>query len=51
MGMLARYKMLSGNLFNDMPLGAKMFMKGKLALMPTKIKGVGEVKKLFKRMK
>ncbi len=51
MGMLARYKMISGNLFNDMPLGAKMFLKGKLSLLPTKIKGVGEVKKIFRKMK
>ena len=50
MGMLARYKVLSGQLFNDMPLGMKMFMKGKLAIAPTKIKGVDEIKKIFRKM-
>lgn len=49
-GLLARYKMLSGNLFNDMPLGVKMFSKGKLALLPSKIKGLGEIKKIFRKM-
>jgi len=49
-GLLARYKMLSGQLFNDIPLGIKMFLKGKLALVPTKIKGIAEVRRLFRRV-
>lgn len=48
MGMLGRYKMLSGQLFNDIPLGIKMFLKGKLSLLPTKIKGASEIKKIFR---
>lgn len=50
-GLLGRYKVLSGNLFNDIPLGVKMFSKGKLALLPTRIKGLGEIKKVFKRFR
>ncbi|MBI2843774.1 MAG: 4Fe-4S dicluster domain-containing protein [Armatimonadetes bacterium] len=46
-GMLARYKLLSGNLFNDIPLGMKMFSKGKLSLVPRKIRGLREIKKFF----
>ena len=47
--MLAEYKIRSLNLFSDMILGAKMFLKGKLALMPKFIKGRGEIKRIFKR--
>ena len=48
-GMLARYKLLSGNLVNDIPLGIRMFLKGKLALVPSKIKGIGEVRRIFRK--
>ncbi|MEN6520723.1 MAG: 4Fe-4S dicluster domain-containing protein [Armatimonadota bacterium] len=49
-GMLGFYKVFSGNLFNDIPLGIKMFLRGKLSLLPSRIKGLGEVKKIFKNM-
>jgi heterodisulfide reductase subunit C len=48
-GLIALYKMKSRDLFSDIPLGIKMFLKGKLALLPTKIRGVREVRKLFKK--
>lgn len=47
--MIALYKMKSRNLFSDIPLGIKMFLKGKLALIPSRIKGLGEVRKVFKK--
>jgi hypothetical protein len=34
-------------LFKDMILGLKMFLKGKLVILPGKIKGVAEVKRIF----
>jgi heterodisulfide reductase subunit C len=49
-GLIALYKMKSRDLFSDVPMGIKMFFKGKLALLPTKIKGVGEVRKIFRKM-
>jgi len=47
--MLAEYKLRSRNLFSDLLLGAQMFLKGKLALLPSRIKNREEVKKLFRR--
>lgn len=47
-GMLARYKLATGKFFTDMGLGMKMFAKRKLALMPSKIKGADEIRKIFK---
>ena len=46
--MLGEYKLRSLQLFSDLILGAKMFLKGKLALIPKIIKGRGEVKRIFK---
>ena len=46
--MLAEYKLRSLQLFSDLILGARMFVRGKLALMPSIIKGRGEIKKIFK---
>lgn len=45
--MLAEYKLRSLNLFSDIFLGIKMFLKGKLALIPKIIKGRGEIKRIF----
>ncbi len=49
--MIALYKMKSRNLFQDVPLGMKMFAKGKLPLIPKTIKGVEEVRKIFRKLK
>ncbi|HOP79662.1 MAG TPA: 4Fe-4S dicluster domain-containing protein [Armatimonadota bacterium] len=48
--MIALHKVKSRNLFQDVPLGMKMFAKGKLPLVPSRIKGLEEVKKIFKKM-
>ncbi len=51
--LILRYMLSSGDifkfkkLFNDMILGAKMFLRGRLAILPEKIKGVNEVKRIF----
>ena len=46
-GLIAGYKLRSGDLMGDMKLGLKMFGKGKLNLMPHSIKGKTEIKKIF----
>lgn len=46
-GMIAAYKLRSGDLMGDMKLGVDMFKKGKLGLLPHGIKGKAEVKEIF----
>jgi heterodisulfide reductase subunit C2 len=48
-GMLGRYKMATKDLFSDMGLGMKMFLKGKLKMMPDRIKDVDEVREIIKK--
>ena len=54
LSLILRYTLTSGDifkfkkLFSDMILGLKMFLKGKLAIRPSKIKGVDEVKRIFR---
>lgn len=48
-GMLGRFKMATKDLFSDMGLGVKMFLKGKLKMMPDKIKGVDEVREIIQK--
>ncbi len=51
--LILRYTISSGNIFklkkmfNDAILGAKMFTRGRLAILPSKIKGVNEVKRIY----
>jgi len=54
--MLAEYKMRLAamrhpSVFADLPLGLTLFLKGKLRLLPERIKGMGQVKELYKRAK
>ena len=47
--LLAAYKVLSLNLYkSDMPLGFQMFMKGKLSILPTRIKNLDEIEQIFR---
>jgi heterodisulfide reductase subunit C len=46
-GLIAGYKMRSGDLTGDMKLGMKMFSKGKLSLKPHSIKGKSEIRQIF----
>ena len=46
-GMIANYKVKSGDLAGDMKLGLSMLLKGKLKLMPHSIKGKSEIKEIF----
>ena len=53
LSLILLYTLKSGDLFKfkklfkDMILGAKMFLKGKLAILPDKIKGVEQVRHIF----
>lgn len=46
--LLAFYKLLSLNPFEDMGLGMKMFRKGKLSLWPSRIQNVHELDAIFR---
>jgi len=48
MSLIAKWKVFSGNLFGDMLLGMKMFLKGKLSFLPEKIKDKENLKEMFK---
>lgn len=45
--LIALYKMRTKKFFADVLQGIEMFLSGKLALIPKRIKGRGEVRKLF----
>ena len=45
--LIGMYKMRSKKFFDDIFAGLQMFLKGKLGLIPSRIKGRDEVKKLF----
>ena len=53
--LIMKYMISSGDLFkiSDLPqnikLGANMFFKGKLAILPDKIKGVANIKRIFQQ--
>lgn len=46
-GMIANYKIKSGDLTGDMKLGMSMFMKGKLKLVPHSVQDKTEIKAIF----
>jgi heterodisulfide reductase subunit C len=47
LSMLGRYKLASGKLFGDLVLGAKLLLKGKLKLLPVRIRGRKVLRRLF----
>jgi len=47
--LLVLLKMKTREFFKDVILGMKMFLKGKLKIMPHKIEGMEEIKGIFKR--
>jgi len=49
MGIILNYKLRSGHLMGDAELGPAMMSKGKIHLLPTKIKGADKVAKIFTR--
>jgi len=51
LGLVASYKMRSGDVLNDARLGAEMFKKGKMKLLPRNIEARREVRDMFKKGK
>ena len=49
-GILLTHNFLTGQFFKDAELGLPMFKRGKLGILPNKIKGREEVKKIFERV-
>lgn len=47
--MIGEYKIRSLKLMQDIPMGMSMFAKGKLGLQIEKVRGIDEVRKLFKK--
>jgi len=45
--MLMKYKLKSKNLTTDLDVGLKLFLKGKIPLLPKKTKNVQKVKEIF----
>ena len=45
--MLMQYKVTSGDLVSDLDMGLDMFVKGKIHPLPKRIKGMGEIKRLY----
>lgn len=49
MGMLTGYMLRSGDLFSRIGLGLEMFKRGKIKLLPERIRGTREVRAMFRR--
>ena len=47
--MLAEYKLRSKDFFTDLVPGMRMFLKGKIPLFPSLIKGSQEIKRIFEK--
>ncbi len=47
--MLIDYKLRSRDFFTDLIPGMKLFMKGKIPLFPSLVKGKGEIKRIFEK--
>lgn len=45
--MLMRYKLKSGRLFEDIPMGLGLLKRGKMPLLPSRVKNRDKVKKIF----
>jgi heterodisulfide reductase subunit C len=48
-GLLLQYNLTTGQPFKDMELGLPMMMRGKVGVLPERIKARDEVKKIFER--
>ncbi|MBW1971444.1 MAG: 4Fe-4S dicluster domain-containing protein [Deltaproteobacteria bacterium] len=44
---LSKYEMKTGKLIKNMVSGLKMFLKGRMAILPQKVKKMDEIKKIF----
>jgi heterodisulfide reductase subunit C len=49
LGMIANYKLRTGDFFSDAALGLQMLRRGKLSFLPSRIQGAREVRGFFRR--
>jgi len=49
LGMLTSYKLRSGTVFDDLGIGAGMFLRGKLRLLPNRSRSAAQVREVFRR--
>jgi len=49
LGMMLKLKLLTGDYFSDLIMGMKMLLKGKLNMLPHRIKGYLQLKDLFRK--
>ncbi len=47
--MLMTYKLKSRDFFSDVGIGLKLFLKGKIPLFPSRVKGMEEIKRIFEK--
>jgi hypothetical protein len=48
-GLVIGYKLRSLNLMQDISLAPKMLFRGKLPILPETVRGVSQIRKIFKR--
>ena len=48
LGLIGMFNTLSGNFFKDFVHAPKMFLKGKINIFPAHIKGLKEIREMFK---
>jgi heterodisulfide reductase subunit C len=51
MGMVVKYNLMTGQPLKDVRLGPSLITKGKIGLLPHKIRELGVIKTLFKKSK
>jgi heterodisulfide reductase subunit C len=49
--LMAALKLMTLNFFSDLKLGMAMFRKGKIALVPKRVRGTKEIRKLFREIR
>jgi heterodisulfide reductase subunit C len=49
LSMLMEYKLLSRDLFSDLMMGVDLILKGKIAFVPERIRGLAQVREMFER--
>jgi heterodisulfide reductase subunit C2 len=51
LGLVGIYKLKTGTFMQDMVIGIKMMLRGKLSFLPHRIKGIQEMKRIFAQAK
>lgn len=51
LGMLGKFKLATGNLFQDLGLGPRMMIQGKLSLAPHRIAGAAAIRRIYDKIR